>query len=65
MTKSTGAGVNLTRKQADRLKAPLELDLMAFYSVLSEDTMRTVSRMSGEGATADEIIAEVEGLFDE
>ena len=63
--KPVGASANLTRKQVDRLKAPFELDLIAFYNALEEETMMLVSKMVRAGNTGDEIIGAVEDLLDE
>ncbi len=61
----TTAHQNLTAKQVDRLKAPIELDLIAFYNVVADDIERTVDRMTKAGATADEVIDEIERMLDD
>lgn len=56
---------SLTRKEANRMKATLELDLIAYFKELERAVMSIFEQGEKEGLSADEIVASVEDLFNE
>ena len=56
---------SLPRAEVERIKAPMELDLIAFFKQLNESVMDIVIDGASQGMTPDEIIAMVEELFNE
>lgn len=56
---------SMTRKEADRLKASLELDLIAYFKQLEDEVMTRIDRGVRENMTPDQIIQDVGGIFDE
>lgn len=65
MAKERAADRSMTRKEVERLKAPLELDLTAYYKALEEEVVTTVATGTREGRTPAQIIGDVENLFAE
>ena len=59
------ADKSMTHAEADKMKASLELDLVAFFREMQDDMLRTVESGMQEGRTADEIISDVERLLNE
>lgn len=62
--KETLADKSMTEAEANRMKAPLELDLIAFYNALQEEIIDIIDTGSKEGMSADMIISSVELLFE-
>lgn len=54
---------SLTRKEVDRIKAPLELDLIAFYKIVEDEVFKTLSEGIKDGKTPDQIINDVGELL--
>lgn len=51
----------LTQDQADRLQAPMELDLMALFKIMEADILETIDNFKG---TPDQFINEIISLFE-
>ena len=54
---------SLTRKEVDRIKAPLELDLIAFYKIVEDEVFQVLSKGIEDGKTPDQIINDVGELL--
>ncbi len=64
MAKQIRGDRHLTSKEVDRLKASFQLDLIAYYKALQADVAGAIERGARDGKTPDEIISDVEGLFE-
>lgn len=54
----------ITRTEAEKLKAGLELDLVAFYKVAEERALDLLGRAVEEGWSPDQVMAEASALFE-
>ena len=50
----------ITQKQADRMTASLELDLIAYFNVLQDEILKTISKHDG---SPEELIKEIDILL--
>lgn len=56
-------GLNVTARTFEEESTPLVLDLIAVFTIMREDVMRTVESMVAEGATPQEVINKVEEMI--
>lgn len=54
----------ITRTEAEKLKASLELDLVAFYKIAEERALDLLGRAVEEGWSPDQVMAEASALFE-
>jgi len=54
----------ITRTEAEKLKAGLELDLVAFYKIAEERALDLLDRAVKEGWSPDQVMAEASALFE-
>lgn len=55
----------LTQKEVDRMMAPMELDLIAFFSQLQEDIVDIIDKAQRNNSTPDELIDDITGLLED
>jgi len=53
----------LSEEQFDRMVAPLQLDLIAYYNMMQQDIMATIKESEKEGHTPDELIQNIMELL--